>query len=575
MVDRNYIINRVKSKSMTKDEFNFEKLVAPPMMSLFTPYDIDHLYNIAHSIRYSANLPLKYKEIDKVMRARGFEKFIGGTNRITYRCIENNSIIVKVAIDDIGRRDNPAEFKNQMLFKPFVTKVFEVSPCGTVGIFERVKPITNREEFLTVADDVYTVINEIFVGEYVLADIGTSFFMNWALRENFGPVLCDFPYAYKLDGKKLFCNAPDPTSPTGCCEGVIDYDMGYNFLKCTKCGCQYRAIDLAQSGETRKIIVKQTGGIKMKFSVKGGTNNTEKNITLNEDAENSKVIPAASPKKVEVTTAPREEVKVEDKTDEEKKRANAQKPVAFVSEEDTVGNFQKITDLVNEIRKLSGFLTDDESQDAVDMLNDLAKEINREIPTSDEAAVFKEDIEEAYEIISKANKTDAKDMLNNCDIIVDLVSENLDFFKDNIAAISDEERPEDTYEDVNEDDVEDTNEDAGPMYNNIVYLRSKVTNVHDIDPTLESKKVIVMVDDDDNFIVTGNKEIITIDQVNGKSIDSLSIVSSKWLDSINAQLSSLENNENSEDDEEDTDINIVEPELKEIPTGVLPESVEE
>jgi hypothetical protein len=182
-------------------------------------------------------------------------------------------------------------------------------------------------------------------------------------------------------------------------------------------------------------------------------------------------------------------------------------------------------------------------------------------------------IEEAYEIISKANETDTKDMLNNCDIIVDLVSENLDFFKDNIAAIRDEKpTPEEAYdveEDVNEDDEE------GPMYNNIVYLRSKVTNVHDIDPTLESKKVIVMVDDDDNFIVTGNKEIITIDQVNGKSIDSLAIVSSKWLDSINSQLSSLENNENPEDDEEDTDINIVEPELKEIPTGVLPESVEE
>ena len=35
---------------------------------------------------------------------------------------------------------------------------------------------------MSVAPDIYNVINEWFIGEYVLADIGTKFFMNWAVR---------------------------------------------------------------------------------------------------------------------------------------------------------------------------------------------------------------------------------------------------------------------------------------------------------------------------------------------------------------------------------------------------------
>ena len=42
------------------------------------------------------------------------------------------------------------EYQNQFLIKPFCTKVFEVSPCGTVGIAERVEPITSKAEFISI-----------------------------------------------------------------------------------------------------------------------------------------------------------------------------------------------------------------------------------------------------------------------------------------------------------------------------------------------------------------------------------------------------------------------------------------
>ena len=96
---------------------------------------------------------------------------------------------MKVAYDDIGLGDNPREFINQQYLKPFCTKVFEVSQNGVLAIVERVNPITNREEFLSVAEDVFTLLTEYIIGEYVMDDIGTKYFMNYGLRKGFGPVL--------------------------------------------------------------------------------------------------------------------------------------------------------------------------------------------------------------------------------------------------------------------------------------------------------------------------------------------------------------------------------------------------
>lgn len=182
MENRSYILDRLKSKAVSIDEFNYDRLIAPPISSMFTQQDIMNLNQIAKSLKYAAKPQVKYQEIDRIMRSRGFEKFIAGTNRVVYRPIEDNRFVVKVAADAVGLGDNPREYRNQFIFKPFVTKVFEVTPCGTLGVFERVVPITSREEFLSVAEDIFTVINEWFIGEYVMEDIGSRYFMNYGIR---------------------------------------------------------------------------------------------------------------------------------------------------------------------------------------------------------------------------------------------------------------------------------------------------------------------------------------------------------------------------------------------------------
>ena len=286
MDDRNYIIERLISRSMSKEEFDFEKLTAPPINWIFTPQDLYELHNIATSLRYSAQPQVKYDLIDQIMVRRGFEKFQAGTNRVTYRFLEDQSFVAKVAYSKQSCKDNLREFENQHYLKPFVTKVFEVTPDGVLGFFERVKPINSREEFVSVADDILVLLTDFIIGEYVLDDIGTNNFMNYGIRvthgKGGGPVLLDFPYMYKLDGNKIFCNAPNEFSPTGRCDGEIDYDGGFNKLRCCKCGAEYKAYELKKAEEKSMITITRKGGTKMKISVSGG-NGADRTITTGDN----------------------------------------------------------------------------------------------------------------------------------------------------------------------------------------------------------------------------------------------------------------------------------------------------
>lgn len=182
---RSYIIDRLKSKRTTIEDFNYDALTAPPLSMFLSPWDIEELRRIATSLRLSGKLQEKYKLIDNICRSRGLVKFGAGTNRIIYRHPEFNSILFKIAIDDVGMKDNPAEFRNQFYLKPFVAKTFEISPCGTVALVERVKPILSREEYMSVAEDVFELINTWIVGKWVMADIGSRFFLNTGIRSGF------------------------------------------------------------------------------------------------------------------------------------------------------------------------------------------------------------------------------------------------------------------------------------------------------------------------------------------------------------------------------------------------------
>ena len=255
--------NRVKA---------FENIFPPcRILNLLSMEDIMQLNQIAKSKKLSSKPAEKLNMIKDIMWRRGFKRLSSGTNRICFKFTEDQSFIVKVAYDSVGLSDNLNELYNQELIKPFCTKVFDVTPCGTVGMFERVRPIRNREEFQSIAYDVFDIIVNEFVGKYVLADIGTKFFMNWGVRQGMFPVILDFPYIYELDGARIHCNRPDPSAPYGFCGGDIDYDEGFNHLVCTKCGKTFLASDLKLAAEKKSndLIIEQED-INMVVEIKRG-----------------------------------------------------------------------------------------------------------------------------------------------------------------------------------------------------------------------------------------------------------------------------------------------------------------
>ena len=264
------IMKILKSGTITNADYYYDNLVAPPIYSVLYPDDINELHRIATSVKLSGNGTKKIGMIHKIMKHRGFYKLAGGTNRVVYYHPDVPGVVYKVAIDAVGMKDNPAEFRNQDLIKPYCTKVFEVSPCGTVGSFERVERITSFEEFYTIADDVYYLISRILIGKYVLDDIGIDFFMNYGIS-NRGPVILDFPYVYELDGGKLYCNKILPNGKR--CHGEIDYDDGFNHLVCEKCGAIYKARDLGKENDEndkRILVVPKKGALDMKVAVMRG-----------------------------------------------------------------------------------------------------------------------------------------------------------------------------------------------------------------------------------------------------------------------------------------------------------------
>ena len=288
MIDREYTLNRLKSRAITPQEFNYEILSAPPILSMFTFEDIQRLNYIATSAKYSAKLKEKYQAIDEIMNRRGFDKLVSGTNRVAYQPRFANNFIVKVAYDSVALKDSIREYKNQFLIKPFCTKVFEVTPCGTLGVFEKVNPITNRKEYVSMAADIYRLLSEFIIGEYIIDDIGTEFFNNIGFRNGFGAVVLDFPYVYKVDGKKIWCNKPDHKDPTGYCNGPIDYDLGFNKLRCKKCGAVYKPFELAKKIEYdyEKQFINESEEVNMKIFISGGDKKLRKQEIVTGDFKN-------------------------------------------------------------------------------------------------------------------------------------------------------------------------------------------------------------------------------------------------------------------------------------------------
>ena len=258
----------MRKKRMSDPEAEFDAMMIPYWTNYLSPIDVENLRRIATSKKYAGNMNLKYRMIDNIMKARGFARLNAGTNRIVYKYYDDPRFVAKIAVDPVGMGDNPAEYFNQEYLKPFCAKMFQVTPCGTVGFAERVLPLTSVEEFKLVSEYVFELLYFKIIGKYIIEDVGTKYYMNYGIRKSLGVVLLDYPYVYELDGAKLLCNRILPNGMP--CYGEIDYDDGFNNLVCLKCGKVYTAADLKKDNNHNKIVISKGGKRPMNIKIKRG-----------------------------------------------------------------------------------------------------------------------------------------------------------------------------------------------------------------------------------------------------------------------------------------------------------------
>jgi len=238
-------------------EEDWDKMTKPPLTTYVPAPIIDQLRSIVNNVKLMNNPSKKYDLVNKLFDNIGLKPLASGTNRRTFYCTYDPTVVIKIASDRVGKSDNLSEFTLQKLIKPFCTKSFDVTPDGVVALVERVETMKEADFKKVYASDVFDFTFEILRRGYVMEDIGGNFYKNWGIRFGFGPVILDYPYIFELDWTKLRCSHKDVH--TGyLCDGYLDYDYdkGMSEIICTKCGTRYTAKYLARRIEAKTLLEK-------------------------------------------------------------------------------------------------------------------------------------------------------------------------------------------------------------------------------------------------------------------------------------------------------------------------------
>lgn len=537
-------IDRARSRDITLAEHMFNRLRGPRVHDVLSRQDTLDLFSIANSVGLSSKPKKKFEQIDQIMTRKGFTMLGRGTNRITYRFLEDTSFVAKVAFDDVGCKDNPREYINQGIFQPYITKVFDYSPEGAVGIVERVEPIRNRAQFLSVADDVYFLLDQLLIsGEYVLADVGSDYWANYGIRQGFGPVLLDFPYVFKIDGNKLYCHAPAFT-PTGICGGEIDFDEGFNELRCTKCGVKYNASELA---ECTKINIESPF-----IGVGIGAKIMKMTISIN---GKTKVIGG-----------------------EQENNAGMKTPVAHISTPD-FSKFIKKTEKVEEVKEEDKVEVVETTTIEDNTVEEAAKEAvkveeKKEVPVKKEKKdpfihgkikSYMEQFDEAFKnllSIYQVCRVSDKENLETYNstmigLVKDIINDNSND-KEALAGIyevlsgfylpeyeGDEDEfylsDDETNNTETQEVVIDEDETDQQPYTGIAWYQATTIDIKDIFDDQDSTSVLVLNNEDGTYFRDKANRLIAIDDIDGQDLAAIQIVSKKVVQQIERDTNTEEN----------------------------------
>lgn len=221
-------------------------MTKPPLLYYLPINIIQQIEEVTRDVKLMNKPDKKMELVNQILAPYGFKPLASGTNRRSFYCEYDPTIIIKLGSDVVGREDNKSEYVLQHILKPYVPKIYDIFPSGVLALEERVEPLSEEEFKLKHSKFAFDCIFFILSKGYIMEDVGTNFFKNWGVRLNGGPVILDFPYLYEVDYNKLKCDFVDRNGVR--CDGYLDYnyDTGMNEIICLKCGRRYSAKSLAK-----------------------------------------------------------------------------------------------------------------------------------------------------------------------------------------------------------------------------------------------------------------------------------------------------------------------------------------
>ena len=99
----------------------------------------------------------------------------------------------------------------------------------------------DKDSIIDYGDQIFDILDIVFRRRKIaMTDVGIATPKQWVIRRNFGPILCDFPSVVILDPKKCYCTRRVKRHGIEMpCNGLIDFDLGFNKMECTVCGQKY------------------------------------------------------------------------------------------------------------------------------------------------------------------------------------------------------------------------------------------------------------------------------------------------------------------------------------------------
>lgn len=218
----------------------YDSWQSPPLARWFTPQDIKFIEDIAVSPTLTTHPIEKYHLLDEFMESRGFKTEIGGTNRRFYSSVEFPQFGAKISTSLEGFKNNKDEYNVQHVLKPYCTKVYDVTQSGAIALDE-VGLRIDKDSIIDYGDQIFDILDIVFRRRKIaMTDVGIATPKQWVIRRNFGPILCDFPSVVILDPKKCYCTRRVKRHGIEMpCNGLIDFDLGFNKMECTVCGQKY------------------------------------------------------------------------------------------------------------------------------------------------------------------------------------------------------------------------------------------------------------------------------------------------------------------------------------------------